>query len=738
MPDKPLDDDQELDELARSLQQQIQDFDHIPELDDILEDSNDDQNDSAWYEQQIDTLEEELADNQPAVSLHNMSETSWTEETALEDDTRIDPTSETETDLSSQLDRELQQQPSAAVRETSGWFRLQWVVLGISALFIVFGASTFYLLQSDSDGSSTQTTTDLTLPDSDQTLIQNEDMPAVDITHNDLNNDTASEKLPPQKNKDNTQTIPEAPPVSTAKPVETAMIDSTVAQANKAVDSTGKQTARPTITARQTTDKARKRIRLVYADNKARDIIHDSQSSINVSENITAPVTASATTPSAPVIQHLLRDKDKQALVPDSSQTAKATKQSDQTKEMVKNKNLIQPQHKQPVNIQFEFEKKQPVENLSSRIDYIQPAPVIGKNTRQWLDIYGKGFSKDSRLQLQWINTRGKTVSKVFSTQKTPQQIQFIDSKHIRLHVNVGTREAVWKIKLLNNSKQAIYYQFKIVPPYQADQPPRIANLQNQAVASPSAPNNTPNQTPPKSNQHFFERDASSFIARQPDQHYTIQLYSSKDFARITQLLQRYQKLDALYWYQQKKGQPNPVWYSLIYGSFATLNQAKNAARKLPYALRGKKPWYRRFGAIKGIVGKRDHSGRRINHSKTSLRKTIKSIPKTGNPKHQPAPSTTVQKMRQEILHTYPGKWTLQLISLNNEHAMREYIKRNKLGNKARYFTRTIQGQQRYTLIYGTFQTRALARQAMSKLPSIIRRGKPWIRQYGEIFRLMQ
>ncbi len=85
-----------------------------------------------------------------------------------------------------------------------------------------------------------------------------------------------------------------------------------------------------------------------------------------------------------------------------------------------------------------------------------------------------------------------------------------------------------------------------------------------------------------------------------------------------------------------------------------------------------------------------------------------------------------------------PTKWTYQLISLSDEKSMLEYIKRNNLTNKGQYFSRTVNGQKRYTLIYGIYDSKKQAQKSSKNLPLIIQQGKLWIRSYADLHKLMK
>ena len=69
---------------------------------------------------------------------------------------------------------------------------------------------------------------------------------------------------------------------------------------------------------------------------------------------------------------------------------------------------------------------------------------------------------------------------------------------------------------------------------------------------------------------------------------------------------------------------------------------------------------------------------------------------------------------------------------------MIDYINRNNLTDKGQYFSRTINGQKRYTLIYGIYNSKKQAQAASKNLPLTIQQGKPWLRSYADIHKLIK
>ena len=84
-------------------------------------------------------------------------------------------------------------------------------------------------------------------------------------------------------------------------------------------------------------------------------------------------------------------------------------------------------------------------------------------------------------------------------------------------------------------------------------------------------------------------------LSRDP-QHFTLQLIAGERLDTLRKFIARHQLKQHLAFYQtQRKGKP---WYALVYGEYASKQQAIGARSQLPRALHKQKPWIRRFGDI--------------------------------------------------------------------------------------------------------------------------------------------
>lgn len=94
-----------------------------------------------------------------------------------------------------------------------------------------------------------------------------------------------------------------------------------------------------------------------------------------------------------------------------------------------------------------------------------------------------------------------------------------------------------------------------------------------------------------------------AWVKKQAANHYTIQLYRSQDLQWILKLAAAEQLPDSITQIQSTK--PNgDEWYTLIYGSFPSFQEAEAARKSLPNSLKKWDPKLRRFGEIHKLLKK--------------------------------------------------------------------------------------------------------------------------------------
>lgn len=89
---------------------------------------------------------------------------------------------------------------------------------------------------------------------------------------------------------------------------------------------------------------------------------------------------------------------------------------------------------------------------------------------------------------------------------------------------------------------------------------------------------------------------SASWIREQPATNFTVQLMAASSEAAVQAYIERHNLADtAAYFRTQHRGSP---WYSVVYGSFTSDQQARIALQQLPPALTTASPWLRQYADI--------------------------------------------------------------------------------------------------------------------------------------------
>jgi septal ring-binding cell division protein DamX len=110
-----------------------------------------------------------------------------------------------------------------------------------------------------------------------------------------------------------------------------------------------------------------------------------------------------------------------------------------------------------------------------------------------------------------------------------------------------------------------------------------------------------PDAVKPGANTHaILIKAPDDWIREQNPRYYTLQLASSTNPGLIQKYYQTYNlKGDAGYYRNYRQGKN---WYALVYGSYASINEAKQAVETLPAELQKWSPWVRKFQDIQRIM----------------------------------------------------------------------------------------------------------------------------------------
>ena len=342
----------------------------------------------------------------------------------------------------------------------------------------------------------------------------------------------------------------------------------------------------------------------------------------------------------------------------------------------------------------------------------VLPSPFIGSNKRQAVTIEGDGFSKRTVIELRWDKNK-----KHFSSRLTPGQFEFISSKQIKLFIATGIKNRKWTVVAISPTGKTSTSSF-LVTKKSLDDEKITKATSNEAIKD------------------------ENWLTQQADTNYTIQLFGSHNKYAIDELVKKYALTgDVLRYTTQRNGQN---WYTMTYGSYLSKPLAEAAIMTLDPALT-KTPWVRNFASIKDQV-----SAPLIKTPVTAASQKDKQLitpapeivkldkPKPGLPQNT-ASSKATAKIRGEawIWTQNPADYTIQLIALSTEAAIKDYRKKNIIESKSAYFKSVRDGKTLYVLIYGSYANKTSAQQDAKQLSIKINNIQPWIRNFSAVHGMM-
>lgn len=92
-----------------------------------------------------------------------------------------------------------------------------------------------------------------------------------------------------------------------------------------------------------------------------------------------------------------------------------------------------------------------------------------------------------------------------------------------------------------------------------------------------------------------------------------------------------------------------------------------------------------------------------------------------------------LNKSEDALLARNSSDFTLQVIALSSEKAMQGFIQENKLQGDTHYIETTLNGKPWYILVYGVYNTRQEASNAIRSLPAALRKYNPWPRTLANV-----
>lgn len=337
---------------------------------------------------------------------------------------------------------------------------------------------------------------------------------------------------------------------------------------------------------------------------------------------------------------------------------------------------VTEPHIEQPPPQTVATEPKVTPELLVLSLKEVIPNPVPAQNKVQSIQIKGEGFNARQQVNVSWGDNQ-KTLA--------ASQVKFIDAATLELMINVGSKADHWTVTVNDPSNKLSSNTLTF----------------NVVAAAPASPKTTTTTA---------KVDDASWIKAQPADYYTLQLLVTSQHNSARKFIQQHdlQQTSVIF----KSVRNGNDLYTVIHGSYTNKAAASAAISSLP---KGIKPWPRSFASIQQLLATQTVS--------PTVTKQIVNNKPPANPADQ----------LSWLWSQNPSHWTLQLTAGKSEAAIKTFVKHHQLTGKAVYFHRLRDGEDWYILLYGNYTDKNQASQAIQKLPSALRKAKPWVRSFGAI-----
>ncbi|MFO7593461.1 MAG: SPOR domain-containing protein [Pseudomonadota bacterium] len=203
------------------------------------------------------------------------------------------------------------------------------------------------------------------------------------------------------------------------------------------------------------------------------------------------------------------------------------------------------------------------------------------------------------------------------------------------------------------------------------------------------------------------------WLAKQPASNYTLQLMASENRAGV-EFFAKQRDIAAPFavFAQEHKGK---TLYALVQGSFSDRSAAEQAVGTVP---EGIKPWIRSIKSVHKV-----------------MLQTVAAAPteQEGSAPVSPAAVSARIEDTAWVWSRNPRHYTVQLVSAIDEQTVEANRQRHSLPGKMAVVQIPRGGRIMYTLLYGSFSTKAAARDSIQKLPESLQQLNPRARDFAEL-----
>ncbi|UCE89145.1 MAG: SPOR domain-containing protein [Pseudomonadota bacterium] len=320
------------------------------------------------------------------------------------------------------------------------------------------------------------------------------------------------------------------------------------------------------------------------------------------------------------------------------------------------------------------------------RLIAVSPATLAGGAEARTFTLSGENFSAASRITVSWSGNE-----KILPADR----VEFVNAEQLRFRITTGTTADNWQVQVTDPERGASnHISFAVTAAPQ----PAVAQL---ARARPAP---------------VIRRD--EWYQVQPADRYTLQLFSShQEQAALRFIAERAPQGEVGYVHTMREGRH---WYSVLYGSYADAEAARQGAQAVTAERPEIRPWVRRLGNIQAAI---DLAQRTEDAPPPTLPGSAAiATPPAGRQSHT-----------SWLWSQAPGHYTLQLLGTRTEAGIRAFIDNHALKGKAVYYSTVKNSDPWYVLVYGVYPDRAAAEAARLSLPPDLRQAQPWPRDFAGI-----
>ena len=340
------------------------------------------------------------------------------------------------------------------------------------------------------------------------------------------------------------------------------------------------------------------------------------------------------------------------------------------------------------------------------------PSPLTGSSETQRIVLNGSGFVEGSKV----------AVSHAGKVEVLPAaSVIYMDHSRIAIDINTGILPGSWAVQVSTpDNRRSNVLRFQVVAPPKTEEAAEMKPVEETfAKPEPAKPELTPPGATaarkPAEQQTILPIvmgkqpvQGSDWLARQPEQNFTLQLLASSSKEATEQFARQAGLAGPLaHFVMDKAGKELHV---LTMGSYSSRAQAEKAAKSLP---KGMTPWIRNMGSVQQVM-KRE--------AKAAAKADV-SFPPTGA-----GIKDTAWVWSQD-----PGRYTIQLAAAESEQAIEAAMRRIALPGELVVVQTLREGKPWYALIYGSFASKASARGTIDRLPEPLRQVGPWPRSFGSL-----